>query len=426
MAARMSRTVLPRVLLAFGLTASFSSLVAVAQKNDASQSRVCPTSVSLEEFRAIAFQKSPLIAEIDAQYAGELAAAFEKEVLRNPELSVEQVWTHAEVGGADDPQSTIYLSQGLRLSNFGSRERVANLIRKSGDQQKRMKLLELNQRLKLQFYTLVSLQRTAEILGAAEDTASKRVSAIREGVKKGLLSSGDEKLFEGEKYRLQAERMGVESSFALLQRELSRDLGLSCILASKESPAVADIPEINELLEKAKESSLSESARVDLLEALAKEETRLQELDAFPEISPRFAYQHTNDGGDFFGAGISVPLSIWNRNQGERMKAHSAQAAVQARRQYLLDGGFEYQIRTLRNAAVRSKAQADTFASKVVPAYQTALSAQERLYSAGRGNLMEIWQIFKSTNEARLQSAKLLLESMKARVELSLLVGEEM
>jgi hypothetical protein len=38
---------------------------------------------------------------------------------------------------------------------------------------------------------------------------------------------------------------------------------------------------------------------------------------------------------------------------------------------------------------------------------------------------MEIWQIFKSTNEAQLQSAKLLLESMKARVQLSLLVGEE-
>ena len=422
----MSRKVLPKVLLAYGLAAGLFSVVVEAEATDASEPRTCSTTVSLDDFRAIAFKKSPLIAEIDAQYAGELAAAFEKEVLRNPELSVEQVWTHGEVGGADDPQSNIYLSQGLRLSNFGSRERVANLTRKAGDQQKRLRLLELNQKLKLQFYTLVSLQRAAEILGAAEDTAAKRVSAIREGVKKGLLSSGDEKLFEGEKYRLQAERMGVESSLALLQRELSRDLGVSCLLASKDIPAVSDIPEIDALLEKAKASSLSESARVDLLEALAKEETRLQELDAFPEITPRFAYQHTNDGGDFFGAGVTIPLAIWNRNQGERMKAQGAQAAVQARRQYLLDGGFEYQIRALRNAAVRSKTQADTFARKVVPAYQTALSAQERLYSAGKGNLMEIWQIFKSTNEAQLQSAKLLLESMKARVELSLLVGEEM
>ena len=107
------------------------------------------------------------------------------------------------------------------------------------------------------------------------------------------------------------------------------------------------------------------------------------------------------------------------------MKAQGAQAAVQARRQYLLDGGFEYQIRTLSNAAGRAKSQADTFANKVVPAYQSALRAQEHLYSVGRGNLMEIWQIFKSTNEAQLQSAKLLLESMKARVQLSLLVGEE-
>jgi len=408
------------------LTSLFATItVALAAQESIDGASECKKPLSLEDFRALAFQKSPLIAEIDAEYAGELANAFEREVLRNPELNAEQVYTHARVYGDRDPQSQVALSQPLRLSNFGSRERVADLMRKAGDQQKRAKLLELSQTLKLRFYTLHALQQVESVLKEAEEVATRKVSLLQESVKKGLLSEGDEKIFEGEKYRLQAERRGVEAAISLVQGELSRSVGVLCLITTSVTGTMKDIPTEQALIERARSSDISESGRLDLMAALSKEQSRLEELDAFPEFAPRVTYQHTNDGGDFFGAGIAIPLSIFNRNQGERLRATAAQAASEARQRLLMGGGLEHQITTLRNAAVRSKEQSDIFSGKVVPAYQAALRSQERLYSVGRGTIMEMWQVFKLSNEVKVQSANLLLDSIKARSQLSMLIGEE-
>jgi len=46
--------------------------------------------------------------------------------------------------------------------------------------------------------------------------AGNKISLIQKGVKKGLFSKGEEKLFEGEKFRIQARRKGVSAAISTL------------------------------------------------------------------------------------------------------------------------------------------------------------------------------------------------------------------
>ncbi len=385
----------------------------------------CSLPLSLEEFRAYALSKSSLIAEIDRDYALDVAKALDTELWTNPELSVEQVYTRMKLGGDDDPQVNAYLSQPLKLSNFGKRDRVAGLIRRAGDVKKKTKLLEFSQKLLLQYVALYSLQETEKILSAAEDMSAARVSALNKGVKEGLITQGAQALFSGERFRLQAQREGLKASLAALQAEVSMQTGSPCIVTASSRPTLGAVPELLELARRAKESELSESSRVELLEVLASEQSALADLDAVPSLIPRVVYQHTNDGGDFVGAGISIPLPLWNRNQAESTRAEGERRAAVARKNFLNTGGLDASVRSLRLAAESAQRQMEIYRVKVIPSFELAFKAEERIYKEGKGSLLDLWQTFRAVNEARLSELALQGEAIKHRVDLSVLVGEE-
>jgi cobalt-zinc-cadmium efflux system outer membrane protein len=385
----------------------------------------CATHLSFEAFRGYALAHSPQVAEIDRGFALEMAKAFDTEVLANPELSAEQTYTRMYLGGDDSPQTNVALSQPLRLSNFGKRGRVADLIRNVGDVEKRGRLLEFSQKLLVEYTNLYVLQETERILTESITVAAQKTAVVTRGVSQGLLSQGSSALFEGEKFRLEAQRDGVSASIALLQSEIALLLGIQCRVVAERIVALPTIPSPESLIERAKVSALSVSSRNTLLRSLVREQLKLAELDAYPMISPRAVYQHTNDGGDFVGFGFSVPLPVFNRNQGDRMRTSAEERFVGARDQFFTEGGIDVQVTTVRSAASSLQRQVDTYRAKVVPAFEIALKGEERLFSHGQGSVLSVWQTFRALNEARLNHLALVLQAVSTRTQLSILVGEE-
>ena len=131
------------------------------------------------------------------------------------------------------------------------------------------------------------------------------------------------------------------------------------------------------------------------------------------------------DGGDFVGAALTFQLPAWNRNQGGRGQTQGERTAAQRRQEFLKSGGFETQIRILRAASAAALERAELFSSKAVPAFDVALHSQEQLYTAGKGNVIQVWQTLRSYNDAQVEGLALWLEAMTNRIQLSLLVGEE-
>lgn len=392
----------------------------------AENDKQCIQSLTLDEFRAVALNKTPLVFEIDSDYANNLAKAFNAEVLSNPEIEVEQTVTNMQLGGDDDPQIQISLNQPIRLSDFGARDKIASLMRKSGDTSKKAKLLELTQKLTLRFKTLYLLQESEKLISKSEDRANKKITLIKQGVGKGLIPAGDERLFEGEKYRLQAQQKGFKSAIAILQQEFSKSIGTKCTVQAIDDHVNFDkIPPLSVLLQKASASKFSETARIQLLENLSKEQFKLAELDAYPSITPRIIYEHSNDGGDFFGAGVSIPLPFWERNQGAIQQTRAKHKVLKKKEYLLTNGGFKSQVYNLRLALSSKKEQMELYFLKVIPSFDAALTAQEKFYFDGKGSVTEVWQTMRSLNDVQSEGLSLWLEAQSIKAELSLLIGEE-
>lgn len=58
----------------------------------------------------------------------------------------------------------------------------------------------------------------------------------------------------------------------------------------------------------------------------------LARANAYPDITPSIGYTRTHDGQDLFGVSISVPLPVFDRNQGERARVAADAARIQAER----------------------------------------------------------------------------------------------
>lgn len=406
----------------------FSFLIVLSGTADLAEAKPneCKQVLSLESFRAYVLRNSPLLAEIDQAYAEELGAAFEAETLPNPELQLEKTFTRMGLAGANDPQTQINLGQPFRISNFGSRKRLAKLMRDSGNSHQRASLLELVQKLTLQYETLASYQQIEHLFRRAAAEVGQKVTLIKEGINKGLFSDGDHYLLEGEQYRLEAKAKNIAATVEAIQSELSYAAGYQCAIRAKMSHKRPIDLSVRELMQRAKNSPISEVARLTILKDIAEEQVRLAELDKYPQITPRLIYQHTNDGGDFFGAGFSIPLPVWNQNQGDQYRARAAKKVAEVKSIYLKTGGLESQITSLRNAIIRCQEQEKLYQEKVIPAFKNAFAAQESLYARGRGSVLQIWQSLIILNEARTEALKLSLEGAAHRLQLSILIGEEL
>jgi hypothetical protein len=83
----------------------------------------CSRPVTLDEFRALALSHSPLVSEIDSEYARDVSQAYEIEVLKNPEIQFEQAYTRMKLGGDSDPQTNASLA--LPLTSVELRREIA-------------------------------------------------------------------------------------------------------------------------------------------------------------------------------------------------------------------------------------------------------------------------------------------------------------
>lgn len=402
----------------------------------AEDSAACEERITLPELRAKVLGSSPMTAAIDKRYAYELASAIEKEVLLNPELQAERTFTRMNLGGDDDPQAQVSLSMPLRLSDFGSRARVAELLRKAAEAQKGLELLELLTRVKVAYLNLHSLQQLEKVVMESSALVDEQVKLVEDGVKKGLFSKGEEDLFHGESGRLHAQILDIRSEISAAQEKLAQEALLKCTLVAEGGETSLELPSIEVLTQKADESPIGLKSRLELARKLSVARRSLAEDDQFPTIAPRLLYQHTNDGGDFFGIGVTMPLPFFNRNQGELTRALADEQLALSERNAWSDseagdgektnGTGKHRLTLMRSVAASKLSGAALYQSKVVPSFESALKAQIQMYKSGRGNVMQVWQMLRELTSVKGEAVQRAVAAEIARAQLSIMVGEEL
>lgn len=346
-----------------------------------------PPSLTLIQALEEAGARSPTIVAVEAEVAAAEARLRQAGYRNNPELSleVENVAGTGELKGINRMETTLAVNQ--RLDIGGRRSARIDAARASLVVQ-RLRLsvarADLVQSVREQFARAVAARQR---LDQAEDnlTWAKELARVA-----GLLVEA------GREPPLRA----VRARSALAQADAAHEAAAAEELAARSSLAAlfgisTPVTKVSGSMIDARSGTVApeKSLEVRLAEAeqlVAQAEVRQQQAERRLDPAVGVGVRHIRETGDVgLVAGISMPLRIFDRNQGNISAAQQALAAAEARRASALattTAKARNAIATVEGAQRRVAA----LEKAAIPEAEEALRLAQRAYEEGKASLLEL------------------------------------
>jgi cobalt-zinc-cadmium efflux system outer membrane protein len=289
----------------------------------------------------------------------------------NPEFDFSNAFYNTVTHSFFDPEESIQVSQLIRLA--GKRNKAINLAKSGIDisQDQFYDLLRtLRYILRNDFYNIYFLEQSAKLYDLEISSLQKLVPAFESAATKGYLAPMEVLRIKSQLYSLQAEYDGLQTNIDNIQAELK--------LILRASPATYIIPAADTaMLNKTVVSSWNYQALIDtaitnrpdlkVLNATivySNNNLVLQKAFAKPDITVGASYDRLGSYvQNYNSVGISIPLPLFNRNQGNIKNA-------------------EIQV---DQSKVQYESGLDHVRSDVTTSYITALRAEKLLLSFDPG-----------------------------------------
>ncbi len=242
----------------------------------------------------------------------------------NPEFSISNAFYNATTHHFFDPETSVQISQLIRLA--GKRNKSIDLA-KSGIDVAQYQFYDLLRTLRFvlrnDFYNIYFLEQSSKLYQLEISSLQKIVPAFQDQVKKGFMAPVDVLRIQSQLYTLQAEYDNLQTTIDNIQSELKVLVRANPSSYFLPVAAISDVN--NEVVSQTDYQSLIDSAianRPDLkaLNAnivFSNYNLRLQKAYAKPDLTIGANYDRLGSYvQDYNGIGISLPLPLFNRNQG--------------------------------------------------------------------------------------------------------------
>ncbi len=277
------------------------------------------------------------------------------------------------------------------------------------------------------FYEVLALQQRAAILSDLVKLADQAVELGRKSFEAKQVARLDLVQLEVEAERFRADAESVERELPAAFRRLSAAAGDPRLpLASVVGTLDATLPEYD--LEQTKESVLAFHPEVRAVKVgIERSQAALRRAQAEPipnvTVSSGYTRQNQNRSNDW-AVGVSVPLPVWNRNQGN---IRTAQAEVGAA---VLDVARVENDLTERLAAAfrtytAAKQRAGRYNSAILPRAEETYDLSVKAFKGGQFEYLRVLQAQRAVAEARLEYNRALGEGWRAAGEISGFLLEE-
>ncbi|MCB0323646.1 MAG: TolC family protein [Bdellovibrionales bacterium] len=356
--------------------------------------------------------------EVDAQAALVEQAAM----LPNPEVGVSLEGFGGSTDGADSSEGTVEVAQRIELG--GKRSARVELERERLASRSLQASLERQRVLKeamLRYATVIKLQREVEVLDSFIRHTAEALASVRRKVEVGGALAVQATPFE-----VQLATSKLERQQALVAIEQAK-----AALASLWQGASTEIGELVSL--KVKSSSLLEQhfviesspAYVEAATqlAIAEKVSGLERALAVSDVTIIGGYRRLEETDDnALIAGISVPLPVFNRNQGKREAAALEQQAT-ALRVRSQRTQIENEVRRLREGLRLVAEEQKVLAKELLPIAERSFKQTHEGYQLGRLSYLELDASHEALLELERRLVRVEYELLEAAVELSVLYG---
>ncbi len=369
------------------------------------------------ELRAAAWQ--PRLAEAQRLQAG---------LSPNPEVGIEleNFAGSGDLSGTDALETTLVLSQLIELGGKrDSRVRVAEGAWSVSALDHEAERLGVLTETAARYVRVLELQQRVEFAERARSLAEESRSVIERRVEAGDVSPIDEikARLESESARIAAERLKRELSAA--RRELSAmwdetEPTFGLVLGSLDE--VMDVPSIRSLTDRVE-------AHPEVQRWIAERDRRKSTVDlerarAVPDVTAGLGVRYINEVDDgALVAGISIPIPLFDRNQGGILAARLsvAQAIDEGRASYR-----DLATRLVREHARLTAAfhEAQAIDLVLLPAARDAFAATRRAYDEGKLPYLDVLDAQRTLFETESQRLEVLAEYHSALVQVESLISE--
>lgn len=346
-----------------------------------------PPNLSLVQALEEAAARSPAVVAAERDVAAAEARVRQAGYRNNPELSleVENVAGTGELRGINRMESTLAVNQRLDLG--GRRGARVNAARAElAVQRIRLAIAraDLSQQVREQFARAVAAR---ERLAQANETVERARELAR--VTSILVDAGRDPPLRAVRARSAlaqalAAQTGAEADEIAARSSLAALFGVSNPVGAV-SGSTLDLTPRPITPERSLEVQLANAERA-AAEAAVRQQIAESRLDPAVGVGVR----HVRETGDFgLVAGVSMPLRLFDRNQGNIAAARAAVAAADARRTSTLATAMA-RTRNAIAAVEAAERRVDALQNSALPEAAEALRLALRSYEEGRASLLEL------------------------------------
>lgn len=346
-----------------------------------------PANLTLEQALSEAEARSPAVLAARAAVQAAEARIRQAGFRTNPELSVEveNFAGSGELSGFRGTETTVAVNQ--RLDIGGRRQARVSVARAElFAQQLRLDIAraDLAQAVRQQFASAVTARERLRLAEANEQRARDLA-----GVANTLVDAGREPPLRGLRARSAAAQAAAELASAQAEEKATR--GNLASLFGVSAPPESVAGGLLDLQPRTIDPAQSLDVRLADAELVAAEATLRQETVA-RTLDPAvgLGVRHIRELGDVaLVAGVSMPLPVFDRNQGNIEAARANVRAAEARREGAL-ATTAVRVRNAINNAEAAQARVEALERAAVPEAAEALRLAQLSYQAGKTSLLEL------------------------------------
>ena len=383
--------------------------------------------LTLPQVHALALMHNPQLRAFAWEVRAAEARQLQASLSPNPEINaeMEELTGSGNRSGFDGAETAIVLKQKIELGNKrAKRQKVASLQKELAGWDYQANRLDVFTQVTRSFVGVLATQQRAQL---AEDmvnlsqkvlkTVSQRVQAGKdspvEQTKAQIALANSEIVFEKTKKNLEAARMQLSITWA----------GKTPVFAKVDGKldSITAVPALEELTGLIQSNPDMARWAVEMDQRRAN--LKLAKANAISDIKLGGGVQHFNETDESaFIVGVTIPIPIFNRNQGQVLEARYAIAKARAQRRAFeaaIHNALSQTYATLTSAYTEAKGLKD----KVLEGAQSAFDAANEGYQAGKLNFLVVLDAQRTLFEAKAKYIEALENFHLAKAKAERLVG---
>ncbi len=377
--------------------------------------------LTLEQALEMAERQHPQLAEARAQVEAAAGRAQQAGALPNPELIVGAQQLPLDRDASNQREYVAGIAQPIPLGGRLGKAREAELL----DREVRVRGLEvarrdLRTRVHSAFATALYQEQAFEIQSQIARSVEK-VAVIT----KARVDAGDAIPEELARIEMEFARAKVEVQRSQSLREQAM-LGLAAAVGDSRLSVKSLTGSLDAAFEIPTLESLAASLAAQPEFALANASLRasharleLAQAERIPDVKVEALYHRLEATKEnTFDIGLSIPLPLFNRNQGRLREARAEAAAVEVRSR-LTENELNLRLRESYAQLTSALATSRALQAEILPRAETMLKSAEARYAAGDTSLADVLPVRRDWAAIQLSHLESLRDVMQSWAEVS-------